>query len=488
MKNKPLVLSLGTIVLSVILLYSCKKINEATELGDDLIPPIDNVTTFDTSLEVLAFNDTFGLANDSTLSFRDDEHFLGRITNDPFFGQTDARIYLQLKPSFFKYTFLNKPDSLFIDSVVLVMNYVETYGDTTVPQTINVYEIDQASQFRRDSSYKIRQTPVINGTLLGSRTLRPMDLNDSVKAYQDTTINQMRIRLENSFGTRLLAYDSTDGNAYANDSTFNTKFKGFALESVAGGNAIIGFNLGGDQTKLAIYYRYYKGGVSNIDTTVTYWTFSANAGNASHNYIKRDYTGTPLEMVVGGTTPDDLVYIQLTPGTFATLQVPGLTGLSNRVVHRAELLMEEVYDISDSTFPPPPALFLEVFDPASDNVYRNVPYDLAMDFSGAFDFATFGSYPFRGLDPANNPIYKWNFNVTRYVQNIVNGKEPVYPSFRLTAPLESTIMYRFNAQSESIKRTFSVNGVPGKGRVRLAGGNHSSPTQKMRLRIVYSKI
>jgi hypothetical protein len=486
-KNKSLVLSLGTIVLSVILLYSCKKINDATELGDDLIPPIDNINTFDTILEVQAFNDTFGLANDSTLSFRDDEHFLGRITNDPFFGQTDARIYLQLKPNVYKYNFANKTlDSLFIDSVVLVMGYVETYGDTTANQTINVYEIDQSSQFRRDSSYKIRQTPVTNGTLLGSRILKPMDLNDSVKAYQDTTKNQMRIRLDNSFGTRLLAYDTAAGDAYYNDSTFNTKFKGFALQSVGGGNAIMGFNLGGD-TKLAIYYRYYKGGVSNIDTTVAYWTFAGNLASASHNYIQRNYAGTPLEASVGGTTPDDLVYMQLTPGTFSTLKVPALSGLSNRVVHRAELLMEEVYHISDSTFPPPPALFLEAYDSTGDKPFRNIPYDFVMDFQGAFDFATFGSYPFRGLDQFNNPIYKWNFNLTRYVQNIVNGKEKAYPSFRLSAPLEATIMYRFNAQSESVKRTFGVNGVPAKGRVRLAGGNHPS-VQKMRLRLVYSKI
>lgn len=32
--------------------FSCTKINEATELGDDLIPAVDNVNTFDTTLTV----------------------------------------------------------------------------------------------------------------------------------------------------------------------------------------------------------------------------------------------------------------------------------------------------------------------------------------------------------------------------------------------------------------------------------------------------
>jgi hypothetical protein len=486
-KNKPLILSLGTIVLSTIVLFSCKKINEATELGGDLIPPIDNIHTFDTTLEVLAFNDSFTLATDSTRSFRDDEHFLGLINNDPIFGKTDARIFLQLKPNFYKYTFLNKPDSLYLDSVVLVMSYVETYGDTTIPQTINVYEIAQSSPFKADSAHKIRQSGITKGPLLGSRTFMPSILNDSIKAYADTTINQMRIRLDNSFGERLLDYDSSANNAYASDSLFNTFFKGFALESAGSGNAIMGFDLSGVHTKLAIYYRYNDKSLTDLDTTVAYWTFSGNVASASANYITRDYSGTPLAASVGGTAPDDLVYLQNTPGTFATLKIPGLEVLNNRVVHRAELILEQVYHVSDSMFPPPPAMFLEVYDSTGDKPFRNVPYDFTFDFSGNFDYSGFGAFPFRAQDPANNSIYTWHFNMTRYFQNVVNGKEKVYPSYRLSSPVEATIMYRFNANSESIKRTIPVIGTPGKGRIRVAGGNHPT-SQKMRVRLVYSKI
>lgn len=488
MKNKPLALSLGAIILSSVLFYSCKKINEATELGGGLIPPIDNIHTFDTTLEVQAFNDSFTLATDSVLSYREDEQFLGVINNDPLFGKTDARMYLQLKPGFFKYTFLNKPDSLYIDSVVLVLGYVETYGDTTIAQTVNVYEIDQSSGFDNDSIYKLRTANnyIVNGPLLGSRTFQPKDLNDSVKAYLDTTKSQLRIRLDDSFGQRLLNYDSSANNAYASDSLFNTKFKGFSLQSVGGGNAVMGFNLNGD-TKLAIYYRYNDKSVTDLDTTVAYFTFSGNVLSAAANSIIRDYSGSPFATTVGGVTPDDVVYIQNTPGTFASIRIPALAGLSNRIVHRAELIMEQLYSPSDTMFPPPPALFFEVFDTVGVDVYRNVPYDFIFDQSGNFDYATFGAYPFRGVDGANNSIYRWNFNMTRYVQNIVNGKEPAYPSYRLSSPLETSIMYRYNVFSQELKRTVPVNGFAAKGRIRLAGGNHPSG-QKMKLRVVYSKI
>ncbi len=106
MKHKHLALTLGAIFTStLILLISCKKINESTSLGGDLIPAVDNITTFDTILTVEAYNDTFSVLTDSTRYTSDYEHFLGQINNDPFFGKTDAKLFLELKPTSYKYTF-----------------------------------------------------------------------------------------------------------------------------------------------------------------------------------------------------------------------------------------------------------------------------------------------------------------------------------------------------------------------------------------------
>ena len=482
-----MVLSLGvTFTSAAILLFSsCKKINASTELGGGLIPPVDNITTFDTTLEVQAFVDSFTKATDSTYLISSDEHFIGHINSDPFFGKTDARLFLQLKPSGYKYTFANRPDSLFIDSVVMVLDYVETYGDTLTPQTVNVYEIDQASVFKADSVYRLRESGIIKGAQLGTRTFAPYTLNDSVKAYQDTTVNQLRIRLNDAFGQRLLNYDTTGtSGAYSSDSSFNTFFKGFALEATAG-NAVIGVNLGGANTKLAIYYRYHKNSTTDFDTTVNYFGFSSIGLSASANYVTRDYTGTPFASAVGGTIPDNIVYIQNTPGSFATVKIPGLATLSNRVVHRAELIMEQIYDLSDSIFPTPDLLYLDAYDPTVPD-YRTIPFDFAYDASGNTNLAgTFGSVPYRTADPVSNPIKSWHFNMTRYVQNIVTGKESIF-DLRLYAPLFTHNLFRPSPTSESTSRIIEVNPAAVKGRVRLGGGNH--PTQKMRLRIVYSKI
>lgn len=488
MKNNHLALTLGVFfTATLILLFSCRKINEATELGGGLIPPVDNITTFDTLLEVQAFNDTFTLATDSTLSLPSYEQFLGVINNDPLFGKTNAQMYFELKPAFYKYTFINRPDSLHIDSVVLVLDYAGTYGDTTIAQTVNVYEIGgQIGDFRYDTTYRIRQNSIPRAGLLGSRTFEPRTLNDSVKAYQDTTVNQLRIRLNNTFGQRLLGYDTTGTTgAYSSDSAFRNNFKGFALEST-GGNALVGFNLTSGKTKLAIYYKDDNNDapVNKWDTAVAYFTFTDLS--ASANLVKRDYAGSPLAAAVNGTTmpSDEYVYIQTTPGSFATIKIPHLPSLTNRVVHRAELIMEQVYDPSDTLFPAPAGLYLDAWDPAA-SVYRTVPYDFYFDASGSANLGTFGAIPYFTTDAAGKTIRTWRFNLSRYVQNVVNGVQTPY-DLRLYAPVYTFNDYRTSPTAEGTKVTVSVNPAPAAGRVRLGGGTH--PTQKMRLRIVYSKI
>ena len=494
MKNRKIVLSFIAIVTTVAILFSaCKKINEATELGGGLIPPVDNITTFDTTLTVHAFNDTFGLANDSQYLAKNEEFFLGKINNDPFFGKTDARLFLELKPPFFKFAFANKPDSLYIDSVVLVLSYLETYGDTNTAQTVNVYELDQSNNFRSDTAYLIRKSDLTYSNLLGSRTFFPRTLNDSVKAYKDTTTNQLRIRLDNSFGTRLLSYDSAGTGAYAGDSLFRQRFKGFALQSMSTGNAVMGFDLAGFNTKLAVYYRYNKGGPAKFDTTLAYFTFTGNC--AAANFVQRDYSGTPtIASLNNGTAPDPILYLQNSPGTFANLKLSGLAGLSNRVIHRAELIVEQLYDISDSTFRRPDFLYLDAFDPVipTNKKFRAIPFDVAFDrpeFGQPTNLSAFGVVPTTAIDGTGNKISIWKFNISRYVQHVLTQTRPLY-DLRLYAPLIVNNKYENSSKEATSTSIFGLNPAIIKGRIRVIGNTGPLDTnpRRLRLRLIYSKL
>jgi hypothetical protein len=497
-KHKHLVITLGAIITSTLfLLNSCRKINEATTLGGGLIPPVDNINTFDTTLEVEAYNELFTLLNDSTRVSYNANQVLGYVSNDPLFGQTDARMFLELKPTSYPFTFANLPDSVTIDSVVLILQSAGVWGDTNVNQTVNVYELDQANSFRNDTSYLVRQNNLTYSHLLGSRTFAPSILNDSISAYLDSnTVNQLRIRLDNSFGTRLIKYDtSAANNPYLTDSAFRTKFKGFALQAQAGGNALMEFNLTGANTKLGIYYKYEKKTATNQDpdTAVAYFNFKpyetyGTASSASANYVIRDYSGAPIQAVQGGTTPDQQVFIQNTPGSFARIRIPGLSGLSNRVVHRAELIMEQIYDISDSTFPAR-NLMLDVYDPSLSS-YRFMPYDFTFDLQGTPALGAFGSGAVNSKNQAGQNIKTWHFNLSRYVQNVVNGHEQVF-EMRLFAPYYINDIYKPTINSTTARTSVTVNGTVGQGRVRLYGGDPTVPAtnpQRMRMRIVYSKL
>jgi len=491
-KNKLLLFSLFiSLIVFICTFFSCKKINEYTDLGDDLIPGVDNITTFDTTVEVNAFNQLFSSADDSLYIGTGDVHFLGNIKNDPLFGKTNAMLFLELKPQTYPWKFANYPDSILsIDSVVLVLAYTGTYGDTTEPQTITVKEIPNiaANDFRADSFYLVRQQPfnLTGATVLGSATVIPSALNDSVKVFGDTTANQLRIKLDNSFGQRLLDYDTA--TAYRSDSLFKTRLKGFVLEvdsNAASGNALMGFDLlDNPNTKLAIYYRFTKNG--SADTTVDYFRFTG--ASAHHNYISRKFAGTKLDATKGDNTTDSLIYLINTPGSYAKLNFPALATLSNRLIHRAELIIEQVYHPSDAIFGPPETLWLDAFD-SSISAYKTMPFD-ASDVSGSLNPRLFGVYGKKGVDGSGNPVVRWSFNISRYTQALITGKEKLY-DFRLVS--HRYLINRIRTSSATNTGDFTpfslhpyLNTTIATGRVQVGGTGHSA--QRMRIRIIYSKI
>lgn len=506
MKHKQLVITLGVFIASTLfLLSSCRKINEATTLGGDLIPPVDNITTFDTTLDVEAYNGLLNLLNDSTRSSYGAPHplTLGYISNDPLFGKTDARMFLELKPTNYPFKFAAVPDSLHLDSVVLVLENAGVWGDTVVPQTVRVFELDPFVDFRPDSSYLLAlQNGLTYSHQLGARTFSPTILNDSISAREDSnTANQLRIRLDDAFGLRLLNYDTSSiNNPYQTDSAFKTKFKGFALQADAGGNSLMKFNLTGANTKLAIYYRYNKwtgSGADLYDSAVAYFNFKTydnylTAGSGSANYIIRDYSGSPFQTAMGNTGPASEIYLQAgAPGSFARVKIPGLTNLPNSVVHRAELIVEQKREdpIYDSLFSPK-NLMVDVYDPGLSTFYnRFVPYDFTITQQGP-SLGALGVMSIPAKNPSGETIHTWRFNITRYVQNVVNKNDTAY-DLRVFAPFYVVDYYKPTKNYSSTLQTATINGAPAEGRVKVFGGNTSSPAtnpQRMRLRIIYSKL
>ncbi|OQY93608.1 MAG: hypothetical protein B6D37_10970 [Sphingobacteriales bacterium UTBCD1] len=469
------------VFLTAFLAFGCQKINEATTLGGGLIPAVDNVNTFDTTISVETYNGLFTDLDDSTAIGAGAEHFAGYISNDPLFGKTSATMYLQLKPSFpFQFNFKKTDSLLSLDSVVLVLGYARTYGDSLSPMNLSVKEMSQANFFKYDSNYLVRSANFLLGSTIGAvNGIIPARLDDSVKVFRDTTAGQLRIPLSNSFGMQLLSLDTSD---LKNDSTFQAKFTGLAIiPDPSSGNALLGFDLQSANTKLAFYYHYKNGAIADT-AVVTYFTFGVTCAHA--NRIDRDYTGSELQSYQGGTSPQDLAFIENAPGSFATIKIPGLALFPTRIINRAELIAEQVYDpspSSDRIFNVPKLLFLDAFDTAK-NAFRTIPYDFIVDPTQGPNYINFGMVGKTTVDANGNPITVWKFDITRYVQNYLTKKEPLY-NLRISAPFITKDLYRLNGVSD-ISQRITVNSLIAAGRVRLGGGNH--PTQRMRLHIIYT--
>ena len=485
MKNRnPLAFTASFVLFFLIFFSSCKKINEATELGSELIPEVDNINTFADTLAVETYNELFTNLNDTTPISKTDIHYLGQINNDPLFGRTTGSIFLELKPSSYKYSFQDH-DAITIDSVVLVMNFRDLYGDSTISQTVTVKEVAQEANFKRDSFYLITGTPFATTRTLGTKTFYPKDLNDSVYAFEERAANQLRIRLDDTFGQELLTKDST--NAYLSDSAFRKYFKGFAvLPEGSSGNAVMGFALADTNTKLSLYYKYVKG--TTKDTAVRHFYFNSSS-SASANFVKRERDAAEIKTYLeNGSTPDQFGYIQNTPGTYVRVKIPGLASLSNRVIHRAELIVKQVYDPTDALFTPPSNLFIDALVPDAngnpeDDKYKAVPYDLTFNNDGSMNLAGLGAIATRTFDNAN-PVSVWRLNLSRYVQNVVNKREAP-TDFRIYSPFFAEFLL---AQGSATTLYRQINPTSTKYRVKVGGGNHPDRSKQMLLRIVYSNI
>lgn len=454
---------------------SCQKI-DTTNLGVGLIPTVDNINTFDTILNVITNNQ---FISDTITLGPTQNHALG-VLEDPEFGTTTASIYLDVLPSTSGVSpFIKKDSIIAIDSVVLSLNFTGLYGDSTSVENLHVYEIDQQANFT-DSVYAVTgpDFPVV-ATQLGEKLVDFTTLNDPqlIKHGEDTGLvneqNILRIKLNKSLGERLAAYDTL--TAYQSDSVFRTKFKGLAIKVDATGatrrKALAYFSLTDNtKTRLTVYYRVTNNG--QIDTTLTDFVYKNQVARGA-NIIRRNIAGTNYAGNIATSTPNkDKLYIQSSPGSYFRVTVPSLGSLSNRLIYKAELLVERLPSTNDDLFTPP-VLFLDVND-SVNNRFISIKNDFTTDLAGTYNVADFGG---------NIKQDQYSFNITRYLQGIITRKEPALP-FRLYAPFYTWPVYIPVTANRGYPIT--VNPNIASGRVVVGGGSH--PTKMMRIRIIYSKI
>lgn len=484
--------------------WGCSKL-DVTDIGGDLLPAVDNVNTFDT---VLTINTTQGIFTDTPTITRQEDHVLGKISNDPLFGTTTANVFMQLKPTFYPFFFgTNTKDTINnsiapgtrFDSVVLCLSYRGFWGDSTQPVNLQVKEI-ALNNGKWDSLYENKNTLFVpnTGAILGTANIDVRTLSNWVKYRnkKDSVRYQIRIKLDPSsaFVNRILNNynnDTTVNGMYYKDSLFRSVHNGIAVFAT-GGQGLITTNLADTNTKIEVHYIKKNGGSAlNLDTTYTSFKLSTNFlsvinfPSSTSNNVVRNRGGSEI-----ASPAADFIYLQTGPGSYANLSIPGLSGLSNRIVHRAELIVEQVPSINDNILTPPDYLYLDLKDTGSTNKWKPLYFDLNPtitydpDFKlsptyypGVVDLVYFGGFV-RNKVVLGIPIKFYNINITRYVQQIVTDHTTNY-QMRLFAPY--TFSYpQYASDVIPYYNPFAV------GRVKVGSGSNAN--YKMRLRIIYSKI
>ncbi len=497
--------------------YSCTKFDTTTQ-GADLVT-VDNINTFQRDYPVIATQGIFDNTNDSTILRKTENHVIGNITSDPLFGSTDARIYVQFKPTFYPFYFGNAGDTVKgftnsgFDSAFICLSFKGVWGDTMSSST-QKFEVraidDQFFRIKTDTLRRLDYQPIVEPTLFGTATLSYQNIISKKKLVygKDSVENQIRIPLTGAgaaFAASLFLQDSTStglNNGFYNDSIFRTKSNGFEIKVSGNGNAIYYVNLAEAKTRLEFQYFKKKNGIK--DTVIqSFQMYPQATGNAeassSANYVKRDYMG--LLPPVNTTTTD--VYIQTAPGTFANLSIPGLDAFNdtNRIVHRAYLVIEQnpTGAPSEKYFTPPPYLYLDLKDTllTVPQRYKPIPFDLSNQYPYNPDATgispLYHPFPFGNIDLNNyggvalkrndgvNDFYRYEINITRYVQQIVTNGYKNH-DLRLYAPFNY-----FYPQYEGSKYVIPFYNPLALGRVKV-GTSTSTSDHKMKLVIVYSKI
>ena len=320
---------------------------------------------------------------------------LGNIT-DPVFGSTYAGFYANFRTTTNN---INFGENLTLDSCVLVLNYRALYGNNTQPVQLSVYELDQDIlsnvQYYSNASFAVKTPPVAQ---LGNFVPNALD---TVNVYGVAYSPQLRIRLSNDFGNKILHADTLN---LVNSTAFKTFMKGLSVSVQPGaqGNGLVAFNLYAAETGIALYY-------SNSASDSLVYLFPISSSGQSVNRFEHTLGNTVNQCLTNAeTVSDEILPIVSGGGTKVKITIPELDSLPQNVaINKAEFIipLSTVYSNYDTIFTPPGAIaFYRLNDlgvEVNDTDYSN----------GRIETVTING----------QTIKRYRVNITRYAQNLLKG-------------------------------------------------------------------
>lgn len=340
MKRKGVILS-ATFLLSIFLIFSCKK--KESSLGLNSID--QNELLSSSGVDTFSLT-TYSFIEDSIISDNMSAVMIGSY-NDPVFGSFNSEIYTQIRMEAAGFDF-GDPSLIAIDSLVLGLEYLGSYGDNGI-QTIEVYELGEDLSI--DSTYySFQSKSLATNTDLVVNGMGAIELDPSYITVigNDTVNSQIRIPIDTNLGVAFLNEAAT-GSAFIDNVSFQSYFKGLLIKTNNGSQAsgtggIFYVNLSDPQSKLTMYYK--------LDGVPKEFDFTITSSDADFNHVDLDASLTSVETVVNDTISGQNEFYAQCFGTKAVIECNGLNNIpANAVIHKASLILPISYQTGSSYAP-----------------------------------------------------------------------------------------------------------------------------------------
>lgn len=302
---------LGVIVV-LLIIFACSDDEKLYQVGNEFIETNSRIFVSDTSTLKTAT-----IIADSVVTSDSGRILIGSLQDDDF-GNLKAQSFLKYTSSIFS---LDK-DAQY-DSIALVLHYDRYYyGDTTLTQTYNVFEIteDFEPNDEDDVDYFYNTSTLsFSNNSIGKISFIPYpNKKDSIN-----------IPLNNEFGLKLFNIINNDDVTSVND--FERYFKGLTVASNPDNNTVLGFNYNStDNLKSSSIRLYYT--IKDEDEIDNDYIleFNLSGNNTMFNNITSNKSNTLINSLedsedkLSSLDTENNLYLQSGTGISMRVEMPNL--------------------------------------------------------------------------------------------------------------------------------------------------------------------
>lgn len=385
---------------AIIFLSACTK-NDF--IGDNILEmPGDRLgVEYVDTMDITAYS----VIDDSVRTDETTVNLLGSVFDNEF-GTTTAGFYTQVRLSSNNLAFGTNATC---DSVVLSLRYNGLYGDSFATHTISVFELD--ADLYKDSAYYSKSTLNYLPTALCTKTMR-FTPSDSVLLNNQKVAPHIRLKLDNSFGTKIIAKGGM--TELSNNENFLKFLKGFYISSSKTSNdgSIAYIELINTISNLTLYYH------NSTDTSLkTVFYINDLCGRFTsynhYNYVDASTAFKNQVLQKDSLLGNQKLYVQSMGGVSTYLKINGLENLQNGgkiALQKAELILRVDPNTISTSKPVISTLGLAKVNSSGGNSFL-VDYQETSSYFGGYFNSSDNSY---------------RFTITRHIQNLLQNQEIDY--------------------------------------------------------------